>query len=109
MLVVNDERLVKRAEIIWEKGTNRGAFFRGEVNKYSWVDVGSSFLPSEIIAAFLYSQLQNMQKIIKKENAFGTTITQALMSFTNKERLNLKTYPKSHQTMDTFFIFYVIH
>ncbi len=58
MLVINDERFAKRAEIIWEKGTNRSAFFRGEVDKYGWVDVGSSFLPSEILAAFLYAQLE---------------------------------------------------
>jgi dTDP-4-amino-4,6-dideoxygalactose transaminase len=65
MLVINDERFVKRAEIIWEKGTNRSAFFRGEVDKYGWVDVGSSFLPSEIIAAFLWGQLKNTQAIQK--------------------------------------------
>jgi dTDP-4-amino-4,6-dideoxygalactose transaminase len=63
MLVVNDERFVKRAEIIWEKGTNRSSFFRGEVDKYGWVDVGSSFLPSEIVAAFLYAQLEHLQEI----------------------------------------------
>ena len=53
MLAINDERFIHRAEIIWEKGTNRAEFFRGEVNKYGWVDTGSSFLPSEVIAAFL--------------------------------------------------------
>jgi dTDP-4-amino-4,6-dideoxygalactose transaminase len=63
MLVINDERFIKRAEIIWEKGTNRSAFFRGEVDKYSWVDIGSSFLPSDIIAAFLYAQLENLEEI----------------------------------------------
>lgn len=63
MLVINDERFEKRAEIIWEKGTNRTAFWRGEVDKYSWVDVGSSFLPSEIIAAFLWAQLENLDDI----------------------------------------------
>jgi dTDP-4-amino-4,6-dideoxygalactose transaminase len=63
MLVINDERFVKRAEIIREKGTNRSAFFRGEVDKYGWVDVGSSFLPSEIISAFLFAQLENLQDI----------------------------------------------
>ena len=63
MLVVNDERFKERAEIIWEKGTNRSAFFRGEVNKYGWVDVGSSFLPSEVIAAFLWAQLENLEDI----------------------------------------------
>ena len=58
MLVVNDERFVERAEIVWEKGTNRCAFYRGEVDKYNWVDVGSSFLMSELAAAFLYGQIQ---------------------------------------------------
>lgn len=63
MLVINDERYIKRAEIIWEKGTNRSAFFRGEVDKYGWVDIGSSFLPSEMIAAFLWAQLENLEII----------------------------------------------
>jgi len=63
MLVINDEQFMKRAEIIWEKGTNRAEFFRGEVNKYGWVDVGSSFLPSDIIAAFLFAQLENIDNI----------------------------------------------
>lgn len=66
MLVINDERFSKRAEIIWEKGTNRAEFFRGEVNKYGWVDIGSSFLPSEITAAFLYAQLENLDDIQNK-------------------------------------------
>ncbi len=63
MLVINDEQFVHRAEIIREKGTNRAAFFRGEVDKYGWVDVGSSFLPSDLIAAFLYAQLENLEGI----------------------------------------------
>ena len=63
MLVVNDGRFIRRAEIIWEKGTNRAEFFRGEVNKYGWVDTGSSFLPSEIVAAFLWAQLENLDRI----------------------------------------------
>jgi len=61
MLVINDPQFEKRAEIIWEKGTNRAAFFRGEIDKYGWVDKGSSFLPSEIIAAFLFAQLEKIQ------------------------------------------------
>lgn len=65
-LVVNNAQYNKRAEIVWEKGTNRTAFFRGEVNKYGWVDIGSSFLPSEITAAFLYAQLQNIDLIQDK-------------------------------------------
>lgn len=68
MLVINDHRFIERAEIIREKGTNRSAFFRGEVNKYSWVDIGSSFLPSEIIAAFLWAQLENLDIIQQKRN-----------------------------------------
>ncbi len=63
MLVINDERFIRRAEIIWEKGTNRAEFFRGEVNKYGWVDTGSSFLPAEINAAYLWAQLENLDKI----------------------------------------------
>lgn len=63
MLVVNDERFIKRAEIIREKGTNRSSFFRGEIDKYGWVDIGSSFLPSDIIAAFLYAQIENIDSI----------------------------------------------
>ena len=63
MLLINDERFIKRAEIIWEKGTNRAEFYRGEVNKYSWVDTGSSFLPSDILAAFLYAQIEALEDI----------------------------------------------
>ena len=63
LLCVNDERFIRRAEIIWEKGTNRAEFFRGMVNKYGWVDTGSSFLPSEINSAFLWAQLESLDTI----------------------------------------------
>lgn len=63
-LLINDERYIERAEIVWEKGTNRKQFFRGEVDKYSWVDLGSSFLPSEITAAFLSAQFDQAKEII---------------------------------------------
>ena len=63
MLVINDDRFSQRAEVLWEKGTNRSAFSRGEVDKYSWIDVGSSFLPSEMTAAFLWAQLEAIDKI----------------------------------------------
>ncbi|PQA96356.1 dTDP-4-amino-4,6-dideoxygalactose transaminase [Chryseobacterium piscicola] len=66
MLTINDEQYIDRAEVIWEKGTNRSQFFRGEINKYGWVDTGSSFLPSEIISAFLWAQLENLEKIQKR-------------------------------------------
>lgn len=63
MLTINDPRFIERAEVIREKGTNRSAFFRGEIDKYNWVDIGSSFLPSDIIAAFLFAQLENIEAI----------------------------------------------
>jgi len=63
MLVINDERFINRSEIVWEKGTNRAAFSRREVNKYTWVDIGSSYLPSEITAAFLLAQLEQLDVI----------------------------------------------
>jgi dTDP-4-amino-4,6-dideoxygalactose transaminase len=65
MLSINDDRFASRAEIIWEKGTNRAEFFRGEVDKYGWVDIGSSFLPSEVVAAFLFAQLEELDRIQK--------------------------------------------
>lgn len=66
MLTINDERFISRSEILWEKGTNRAEFFRGDVNKYGWVDMGSSFLPAEINAAFLWAQLENLGNIQDK-------------------------------------------
>lgn len=69
MLCINDDSLIERSEIIWEKGTNRAQFFRGEINKYGWIDTGSSFLPSEVTAAFLWAQLENLDKIQSKRKA----------------------------------------
>ncbi|NLQ22806.1 dTDP-4-amino-4,6-dideoxygalactose transaminase [Shewanella sp. S-1] len=69
LLVINDEQYIHRAEIIREKGTNRSSFFRGEVAKYGWVDIGSSFLPSDIIAAYLYAQLENIDTIQARRKA----------------------------------------
>ena len=63
LLAINDDKYSDRAEIMWEKGTNRAEFFRGEVNKYGWVDIGSSFLPSEITSAYLYAQIQHIEDI----------------------------------------------
>ena len=78
MLVVNDERFVRRCEILWEKGTNRAEFYRGMVNKYGWCDMGSSFLPSEIIAAFLWAQLEQMDDIQEKRKHIWKMYDQAL-------------------------------
>ena len=63
LLAINDPSYIKRAEIVWEKGTNRSAFTRGEVSKYEWVDIGSSYMPSDMIAAFLYAQLKHIDDI----------------------------------------------
>src|SRR5262249_22208825 len=68
-LLVNDESLIARAEILREKGTNRSAFFRGQVDKYTWVDLGSSYLPSELVAAFLWAQMQQAQAITDRRRA----------------------------------------
>ncbi len=79
MLAINDERFIQRAEIIWEKGTNRAEFFRGEVNKYGWVDIGSSFLPSEVIAAFLWAQIEHLDEIQNKRKEHWKTYYEALL------------------------------
>ena len=72
-LLINDPRFVERAEIIWEKGTNRGQFFRGQVDKYTWVDIGSSYLPGEIVAAFLWAQLEQADAITARHlDLWGT-------------------------------------
>jgi dTDP-4-amino-4,6-dideoxygalactose transaminase len=68
-LVINDPQYIERAEIIREKGTNRSQFFRGEVDKYTWVDIGSSYLPSELIAAFLYAQLEQADEITNQRQS----------------------------------------
>lgn len=86
MLVINDPQFEKRAEVIWEKGTNRSAFFRGEIDKYGWVDIGSSFLPSEITAAFLWAQLENLNEIQEKRLALWHTYHQIL----SKEKITFK-------------------
>ncbi len=83
-LLVNDERLAKRAEIIREKGTNRKSFIRGEVDKYSWVDIGSSYLMSELNAAFLYAQLKNTTEVTRKRLTFWKTYNQSLEAFSSK-------------------------
>ncbi len=93
MLVINDERFMNRAEIIWEKGTNRAAFYRGEVNKYGWADIGSSFLPSEIIAAFLWAQLENLDDIQGKRKAIWNSYWQGLKDWTEAAHIKLPVIP----------------
>jgi dTDP-4-amino-4,6-dideoxygalactose transaminase len=94
LLSINDERFMKRAEIIREKGTNRSSFFRGEVDKYGWVDIGSSFLPSDIIAAFLYAQLENMEAIQNKRRQIWERYWNGLSDLAAKGKLGLPNVPE---------------
>lgn len=94
LLVVNDERFVRRAEILWEKGTNRAEFFRGEVNKYGWVDMGSSFLPAEINAAFLWAQLENLDEIQNKRKSLWEAYYKLLTPLAEKGYFSLPDIPE---------------
>ena len=93
LLVVNDERFIRRAEIIWEKGTNRAEFFRGMVNKYGWVDTGSSFLPSEINSAFLYAQLESLVTIQARRKALWKQYQDGLMELAAKGYFTMPDVP----------------
>lgn len=93
MLVVNDPVFDDRADIIWEKGTNRKAFYSGEVDKYNWLDVGSSFLPSEITAAFLLAQLESMTSIQEKRMAIWNRYLTGLDSLQKRGLLKLAYVP----------------
>lgn len=92
-LIINDPALIERAEIIREKGTNRSRFFRGQVDKYSWVDVGSSYLPSEILAAFLYAQLENWRTIQEKRKAIWDLYQQELHPWAEENGVRLPSIP----------------
>lgn len=85
MCVINDERFVRRSEIIWEKGTNRAEFYRGMVNKYGWVDMGSSFLPSEFNAAYLWAQLEQLDDIQGKRKHIWNRYFEGLNGKIGKE------------------------
>ncbi len=88
-LLINDEQLMDRAEIIWEKGTDRGQFLRGEVDKYSWQDIGSSYLPSELVSAFLYAQLEKAASIISKRSKVFFNYYESLKDLRDKGRVQL--------------------
>ena len=93
MLVINDEQFEQRAEIIWEKGTNRSSFFRGEVDKYGWVDMGSSFLPSELISSFLWAQIENIKTIQSRRISHWNYYHNSLKEFANTNEINLPFIP----------------
>lgn len=93
MLGINDERFIRRAEIIWEKGTNRAEFFRGEVNKYGWCDIGSSFLPSEVVAAFLWAQLEHLDDIQSKRKLLWNKYYELLKPLADQGRFSMPDIP----------------
>ncbi|MGD0275792.1 MAG: dTDP-4-amino-4,6-dideoxygalactose transaminase [Syntrophales bacterium] len=105
-LLLNDERFVERAEIIREKGTNRSKFFRGEVDKYTWVDLGSSFLPSDILAAFLYAQMENAEKIIEQRNIVFSSYMRGLKSLSDQGFIQLPKVTADCQSNG--HIFYIV-
>jgi dTDP-4-amino-4,6-dideoxygalactose transaminase len=93
MLVINDKQYFSRAEIIREKGTNRTQFFNGETDKYNWVDIGSSYLPSDINAAFLFAQLENIESIQTKRKEIWNQYFELLNPLANKELIDLPQIP----------------
>ncbi|WP_101689393.1 dTDP-4-amino-4,6-dideoxygalactose transaminase [Dysgonomonas massiliensis] len=106
LLTVNDPKYILRSEIIWEKGTNRTAFFRGEVDKYGWVDMGSSFLPSEVTAAFLWAQLEHMDEIQAKRISLWNRYNEKLKPVAEKKGFRLPDTP-SYSTNNAH-MFYLV-
>lgn len=106
MLVINDEQFIKRAEIIREKGTNRSSFFRGEIDKYGWVDIGSSFLPSDILAAFLFGQLEMLDVIQNKRKQLWNKYYENFSLFVKQNYFKLPIIPD--YACHNYHIFYLI-
>lgn len=105
-LCINDPELIQRAEIIRDKGTNRQRFFRGEVDKYTWVDVGSSYVPSEICSAFLYAQLEELERISERRSEVYQTYRRALKPLAAEGLLQLPVIPEDCDS--NFHLFYAI-
>ncbi len=105
-ILINDLEMSKRAEVIREKGTNRSQFFRGEIDKYSWVDIGSSYLPSEINAALLYGQLERIESIHNKRKTIYDTYAQGLKDLENENLLRLPIALDNAKTNYHMFIYF---
>lgn len=105
-LLVNDERLIARAEILREKGTNRSRFFRGEVDKYTWVDLGSSFLPSELLAACLYAQLEEWERIQRRRREIWSYYFESLRDWAAPRGVQLPVVPP--HCAPAFHMFHVV-
>ncbi len=105
-IVVNNEKFIERAEIIREKGTNRSKFFRGDVDKYTWVDIGSSYLPSDLLAAFLYAQLENMEEITERRGRLFDYYYKAFIPLVNDGKMRLPFI--SSECRSNSHLFYII-
>lgn len=105
-LVINNEKFIERAEIIREKGTNRSKFFRGQVDKYTWVDIGSSYLPSDLLAAFLYAQLENMEELTARRGKLFDRYYKALIPLVNDGKMRLPFV--SSECQSNSHLFYII-
>lgn len=105
-LIINDKALIAKAEIIREKGTNRSQFFRGEIDKYTWIDVGSSYLPSDILAAFLYAQLENMADITARRRHIYMQYHHQLSPLSERGIIKLPYIPDDCTT--NYHMFYIL-
>jgi dTDP-4-amino-4,6-dideoxygalactose transaminase len=105
-LIIHDPSYVERAEIIREKGTNRSRFFRGQVDKYSWVDIGSSYLPSDMLAAFLYAQLEARETIQRKRQQIWQTYWNGLQAWGRDNNVRLPIVPE--YCMQAYHMFYML-
>jgi dTDP-4-amino-4,6-dideoxygalactose transaminase len=105
-LLINDPQYIERAEIIREKGTNRSRFFRGQVDKYTWVDLGSSYLPSDILAAFLYAQLEAREQIQSKRQRIWSYYYENLQGWAQKHAVQLPSVPTECE--QPYHMFYML-
>jgi len=105
-LLINDRTLIERAEIIREKGTDRSKFFRGETDKYTWVDLGSSYLPSDLLAAFLFAQLERAGDLEARRRRLFETYRESLEPLERRGRLRLPVIPPGYRS--NFHVFYLL-
>jgi dTDP-4-amino-4,6-dideoxygalactose transaminase len=105
-LVVNDPALKERAEIIREKGTNRARFFRGQIDRYTWVDIGSSYLPSDILAAYLYGQLEQRERVQSHRKHAWNMYAAGLVEWAGKHDVRLPIVPADCE--QPFHLFYLL-
>jgi dTDP-4-amino-4,6-dideoxygalactose transaminase len=105
-LLINDSQYIERAEIVREKGTNRSQFFRGQVDKYTWVDLGSSYLPSDVLAAFLYAQLEAHEQIQVRRKHIWNYYYEHLQEWAQIHKVRLPTVPEHCE--QSYHMFYLL-